>query len=138
MEITVDTGIREFSLGGKVSVWFNPSDVAFAERIFEAFKTLEDKQNEYTTRLNNIGEDPEIFSFGREVDAEMRERVNSIFGKDVVTPLIGDCNIYALAGGLPIWANLLTAVLDVMDETVQAEAKKSKQRVEKYTKKYHK
>lgn len=138
MEITVDTGIREFSLGGKVSVWFNPSDVAFAERIFEAFKTLEDKQNEYTTRLKNIGEDPEIFSFGREVDTEMRERVNSIFGKDVVTPLIGDCNIYALAGGLPIWANLLTAVLDVMDETVQAEAKKSKQRVEKYTKKYHK
>lgn len=138
MEITVDTGIREYSLGGKVSVWFNPSDVAFAERIFDAFKTLEDKQNEYTEKLQKIGEDPEIFVFGHEIDNEMRERVNSIFGKDVVTPLIGDCNIYALAGGLPIWANLLTAVLDVMDETVQAETKKSKQRVDKYTKKYHK
>ena len=138
MEITVDTGIREFNLGGKVSVWFNPSDVFFAERIFEAFRTLEDKQNEYTDRLRNIGEDPKIFQFGHELDKDMRERVNSIFGQDVVTPLIGDCNVYALAGGLPIWANILTAVLDVMDDTVKEETKKSKQRVGKYTNKYHK
>lgn len=138
MEISVNTGIKEFNLAGKVSVFFNPSDVTFAKKIYDVFMALEDKQREYIDRLKEVGEEPEIFAIGHEMDAEMRELINGIFGIDVITPLIGDCNVYALADGLPIWANLLTAILDVMDETVKEETQKSKQRVEKYTSKYHK
>lgn len=138
MEINVNTGVKEFNLAGKVSVFFNPSDITFAQRIYETFMALEEKQNAYIERIKEIGEDPEIFVIGAEMDAEMREIINGIFKTDVITPLIGDCNVYALADGLPIWANLLTAILDVMDETVKEETQKSKQRIDKYTKKYHK
>jgi len=138
MEISVNTGIKEFSLADKVSVFFNPSDTSFAQKIFDVFMALEDKQNEYIERIKEIGENPEIFTVGKEMDAEMRGAINGIFGIDVITPLIGDCNVYALADGMPIWANLLTAVIDVMDETVKAETKKSKEKIDKYTKKYHK
>lgn len=138
MEITVDTGVKEFNIGGKVSVYFNPSDATFAQRIYDTFKDLETKQDEYIDKLEHIEEVPDILAFGKELDEEMRMKLNTVFGTDVVTPLIGDCNVYALAGGYPIWANLLTAVLNAMDETVKKETQKSKQKIEKYTNKYAK
>ena len=44
----------------------------------------------------------------------------------------------ALSGGLPLWANLLLAIMDEMDESVSREIKLSDERLAKYTKKYHK
>lgn len=46
--------------------------------------------------------------------------------------------MYALAEGLPLWANLLFAIMDEMDETVMREKKAMNPRIAKYTKKYHK
>ena len=67
----------------------------------------------------------------------MRDIINGLFGKDVCTLLVGDINIYARADGLPLWANLILAVMDVMEVTAQAEDKAAQKRIEKYTKKYH-
>lgn len=137
MDIQINTGAKEFNLGGKVSVWFNPTDMAFAQRIYDTFAGLEEQQNKYTEMLRNADEDASVFVIGQEMDKEMRDAVNGVFGVDVVTPLIGDMNVYAFADGLPIWANILMAVLDTMSDTVKEETKRSKQRIDKYTKKYH-
>ena len=67
----------------------------------------------------------------------MKETINGIFGKDVMTPLIGDMSAYAMADGLPVWANIILAIIDVMDASITEEAKKSATRIDKYTKKYH-
>lgn len=137
MDIAFETGLQEFNLAGKVTVQFNPADVTFAEKIYTAFKALEDKQDGYRKEIEAVKEPIEVFKIAHRLDTEMRDILNGLFGKDIVTPLIGDCNVYALADGLPIWANILMAVIDVMDESVSAATKRSKQRIDKYTKKYH-
>ena len=137
MDIQVNTGLQKFNLGGKVVVEFNPTDMAFAEKIYKTFEELDKKQQEYKDRIPTL-EDEQIFEFGREIDGEMRTAINNLFGIDVMTPLIGDMNVYALADGLPIWANIILAVMDTMEVQITDEQKKSQARINKYTKKYHK
>ena len=74
----------------------------------------------------------------RKLDGEMREIINDVFEFDVCSGLFGELNVYALAEGLPLWANLLFAIMDEMDETVMREKKAMNPRIAKYTKKYHK
>ena len=45
-------------------------------------------------------------------------------------------SIYAIADGLPIWANLMLAIIDEFDASFVAEKKKTNPRIQKYTKKY--
>lgn len=135
MDIKFESGVKEYNLGGKVTVEFNPTDVGFANKMFDAFSALDAKTEEYQKRINENKAD--VFSISRDMDAEMRDIINGLFGKDVCTPLIGDINIYARADGLPLWANLILAVMDVMEVTAQAEDKAAQKRIDKYTKKYH-
>lgn len=135
MDIKFESGVKEYNLGGKVTVEFNPTDVGFANKMFDAFSALDAKTEEYQKRINENKAD--VFAISRDMDAEMRDIINGLFGKDVCTPLIGDINIYARADGLPLWANLILAVMDVMEVTAQAEDKAAQKRIDKYTKKYH-
>lgn len=45
-------------------------------------------------------------------------------------------NVYALSDGLPLWVNLLMAVIDLMDDTFTAEKEKGDPRLAKYREKY--
>lgn len=45
-------------------------------------------------------------------------------------------NVYALADGLPLWMNLLLAVVDLIDEKTAAETESVNPRLEKYLAKY--
>ena len=137
MEIKINTGVQKYNLGGKVEVEFNPTDATFAEKIYTTFEELEKKQQEYSDEIKNVT-DERIFDIGRRIDGEMRTAINNLFGLDVMTPLLGEMNAYAMADGLPVWANIILAIIDVMDESAIAEQKKSTARINKYTKKYHK
>ncbi len=137
-ELNFATGLEEFSLNGKCSVVFNPTDPNFAERLFNTFDDLDEKQERYRARIDKTADKAEIFRIGREMDAEMRERVNAVFGTDICTPLIGSMNIYALADGMPAWANLLLTIMDEVDTTFAREQKATNPRIKKYTEKYKK
>lgn len=137
MDIKFESGLKEFNLGGKVTVEFNPTDVNFAQKMYDTFSTLDERTEAYYARLKEKDASDSVFQISREMDAEMREVINGLFGKDVCTPLIGDLNIYARANGLPLWANLILAVMDVMEVSVSEEDKIAQKRIEKYTKKYH-
>ena len=45
--LSFETGQVTYSLNGASEVRFNPTDSAFAQRLFEAFETLEQKQEDY-------------------------------------------------------------------------------------------
>lgn len=47
-------------------------------------------------------------------------------------------NVYALADGLPVWMNLMLAVLDVVDAKLAQENERANPRLEKYLAKYRK
>lgn len=136
--LLIETGVVTYNLNDQCTVSFNPTDTFFAERLFEGFSTLDRKQQEYRNADTERTENVDVFKLARERDGEMREIINHVFEQDVCTPVFGSMNVYALADGLPLWANLMLAVIDKMDEALTKERKAMNPRVEKYTRKYHK
>ena len=43
-KVIIDSGVQEYSLNDKCSVFFNPADTEFADRIYTAFEELRKKQ----------------------------------------------------------------------------------------------
>lgn len=136
-ELNFDSGLVTYSLNGKIEVSFNPTDSNFVERLYAAFEELNKKQEGYKAQVEKLADKREIFDFARERDAEMRGIIDGVFGAPVSDSIFGDMNVYAVAGGLPVWCNLMLAVMDEIDTTVSREQKATNPRIVKYTKKYH-
>lgn len=136
-ELVFNDGLVTYNLNGKYQLTINPTDAALAGRLYETFYALDEKQAAYDAEVKKA-EGREIFEIARRRDAEMREMVDGVLGAGVCEALFGDMNVYAMADGLPVWANLLLAILDEMDTGMTAEQKKTDNRLAKYTAKYNK
>lgn len=137
-ELKFDTGLVTFSLNGVCDVSFNPTDSAFVQRLFDAFNTLDRKQEAYKAEIEKMSDKVKIFEIAKERDREMREILDGIFEAPVCDVLFGSMNVYALADGLPVWCNLMFAVMDEIDTSFAREQKATNARITKYTAKYHK
>lgn len=137
-ELKIESGIKEYDLNGKVTVLFNPTDTMFIERCFDTFSSLDDIQTSFQEKVTQATDNATLFTVAKEMDAEIRGKINALFGFDVCTPLLGDMSICALAGGLPIWANIMLAMIDEMDGSFANEKKQRNPRLDKYIKKYKK
>ena len=135
-ELKIEPGVVEYNLGGKVTVEFSPTDMNFVEKAINALMRGLKKQDDIEAEIKET--DPEsIFEYARSRDKEMRELVNDLFGKDVCTPLFGTMNTFARDKGLPLWCNVIMAVVDECVDNLPDEGKACKARIEKYTNKYH-
>lgn len=141
--IKFDTGIREFNILGVVTVSFCPTDLNFAETVFQALEDIGNYYSDYQEKSEKISQNPddnaankEMFELGREADQTIRERINSLFGKDICTPTIGYGSILSPAGGFPIWANIIFMLIDLFDDELVKEKEKTNPRIKKYTEKY--
>ena len=137
-DLNISTGLKEYNINGKCVVCFNPTDPAFINKIFDAFNKLDEKHDEYSKAISGEEDGKKLFEIARSMDREMRETINGVFGCDVCTPVFGDMSVYAAADGLPLWANLLLAIIDEMDDSFAREKKATNPRIEKYTKKFTK
>lgn len=136
-ELKFDSGVETFDLNGKIQISFNPTDPNFVERIYNAFEELDKKQETYKRKVEETSDNKEVFEFVRERDAEMRAIIDSVFEAPVSEAVFGEMNVYSLSGGLPVWCNLMLAVMEEIDDRVTREQKAKNPMVEKYTKKYH-
>lgn len=141
--ILIDSGVVTKTLrttdGKECSFSFNPLDMAFSRKLFTAFEKLDAKQEKYKEEVQKNADKKEIFDIGEKMNADMRDIINDdVFGFDICGELFGGMNIYALANGLPVWANLLFAMVDETDNAYAREQKLTNPRIAKYTKKYHK
>lgn len=136
-ELSFDSGLVTYSLNGKCEVTFNPTDSNFVSRLYSAFEELDKKQESYKEQIEKISGKKEIFDFARERDVEMRGIIDGVFDSRVSDEVFGNMNVYALAGGLPVWANLMLAVMDEIDTSFSREQKATNPRIAKYQKKYH-
>ncbi|MBR4474670.1 MAG: hypothetical protein IKS55_13685 [Oscillospiraceae bacterium] len=134
--LTFDNGIEEYDLDGKVTVKFNPTDVAFLEKLSDSFQVLDLIQEEVKLSQEEITDEKDVFNLAKNLDLKMRDIINALFGQDVCTPLFGEMNLFASAGGLPVWANLMLAIADEVQNSMQGELKKREARIRKYTEKY--
>lgn len=136
--ITFDTGVVSFDLNGKMTIAFNPTDSVIVEKIYNTFEELDKKQDAYKAEIEKCGNKREIFNIARRRDQEMRAIIDDLFGKPICDDLFGNMNIYALADGLPVWCNLMLAVIDQIDTTFSREQKATNPRVAKYAAKWKK
>ena len=135
-ELSIGTGVVTYSLNGACEVSFNPTDSVFIEKLFNAFDTLDKRQESYKDEVSKNADKRELFVIARKMDGEMREIINDVFDEDVCSALFGDMNVYALSDGLPVWANLMLTIMDEIDTTFAREQKATNPRISKYTKKY--
>ena len=136
-ELVFDTGLVTFNINGTCEVAFNPTDSEFVKRLFDAFDALDKKQDSYKAEIEKIGDNKQIFEIARRRDEEMRSIIDGVFESHVSEAVFGSMNVYALAGGLPVWANLFFAVMDEIDTAFAKETKATDARIKKYTEKYH-
>lgn len=136
-ELVFDTGLVTFKINGVFEVSFNPTDSEFVNRLFDAFDTLDKKQEAHKAEIEKIADKKQIFQIARQRDKEMREIIDSVFEAPVSDAVFGSMNVYALANGLPVWCNLMLAVMDEVDTTFAREQKFTDARIKKYTEKYH-
>lgn len=138
--IIIDNGIVTKTLktttGETCEVCFNPADPTFADKLYTAFTNLKKKQDEREITTAGMN-DSEKFDWFRKQDAEMRETIDGVFEKPVCEALFGSVNMYASAGGTPVWMNLMLAIMDEMDESIKREKAFHSEKLAKYTKKYH-
>lgn len=137
-ELKFETGLVEYVLNGSAKVTFNPTDSVFVERLFNAFDELDKKQETYKAEVEAAKGNREIFDVARRRDEEMRAMIDEVFGQPVCEALFGGMNVYAMADGLPVWANLMLCVMDEVDTSFAREQKQTNSRIAKYTAKYHK
>lgn len=135
-ELSFDSGLQEYRFNDKCTLYFNPADPAFADRIYTAFDALKEKQEKRSVDAEKLTP-KEAFAYLRQLDAEMREVINGVFEQEVCTPLLGSMSLYAMAGGSPVWMNFMLTIIDELDESIKREKAFHSEKLSKYTKKYH-
>lgn len=134
--INISTGLVSYNINGVCEIAFNPTDATFASKLYEAFDKLDRQQDDYKARIEKVANTKAIFEVARELDAEMRVTIDDALGEGVANAIFKDMNVYALADGLPVWANLFLAVMDEIDSGYAVEQKKTSPRLDKYISKY--
>ena len=135
--LSFQDGLEDYLLAGKVAVSFNPTDASFLERLAELFSSLDALQEEVSA-LQETTPEEEVFPLAKSLDGRMRELLDGFFGQPVCGPLFGSMNLFASAGGLPVWANLLLALTEEVESAMQGELSAREARIAKYTAKYKK
>ena len=130
-------GLEEYSLNGRVTVRFNPTDASFLERLAELFSRLDALQEEVSALQDSTPEE-EVFPLAKSLDVRMRDLLDGFFGQPVCEPLFGSMNLFASSGGLPVWANLMLALTDEVQSAVQGELAAREKGIAKYVEKHQK
>ena len=139
-ELKFSDGLEEYSLNGRVTVRFNPTDASFLEKLTSLFSSLDALQEEVSSLQASIPEDDDsaVLALARDLDGRMRALLDDFFGEPVCGALFGSMNLFASANGLPVWANLLLALTEEVEGAMQGELTAREKRIAKYTAKYKK
>lgn len=135
-----DDGYKEFSINGDESrvIRFNPRDFAILERIKEAYDMIEEASKvTEDVQLKADGSPVEMLGSAADIvkqfDDTVKKAVNHIFNSDVSTAVFGKQSPLSLIGGSPLYERFLETVIPVIRKEVEAESKKSRERISKYT-----
>lgn len=125
--ITLDTGVKEYEING-YTAHFNPTDESFIARVEKAFESLDGLQDQLK----------ESKDFGAFVgmDESMRGIIDGILGDGAADTIFPGVNCYSLSGGLPLWLNLMYAIIDEISDACDSEFGKTDERMKHYNAKY--
>lgn len=130
--INFNNGFKEYTINNDENkkIRFNPSDFGMLGRIERATNEIEKIGKKY----EDIDvKDENAAALIDECDKEIRKQINFIFNNDICSTLFGTSNCVSLCGGQPVYMNFMDAVLPVLQKDIEAEKKKSDEKIKKYT-----
>lgn len=103
---------KTLDINGKITISIDPDSQEFADRVFAALSAM-DKQNTdlLKTLRNSPTPDYKVFL---DANTTIREQIDDLFGVPVCATLFGENAICALAGGAPLWFNLMEGVIGAL------------------------
>lgn len=128
--IEFEKGLVEYDIGGALTVRFNPTDEGFIAKIEDTFASLDGLQE-------RLAEDGSFSQFG-ELDAQMRAKVDGLLGDGAADALFEGMNCFAIADGLPVWLNLMLALMDEVSDACEREFGRTDARFGEHKAKYQK
>ena len=121
---------KTYSVNGGAEISFNPSDINFANRVYDLLKKLEERQKEKPP-----ADIMDVFEAARIRDEQMRSDIDAVFGAGTSEKIFGSTNVFSPSGGIPLCMHFIMAVIDEIDAASEKETKFSPA-VEAYMKKY--
>ena len=126
------SALKTYAINGDESnvIKVNTADVGIFERAAKSKKFLADIKNK-AQEIKNGGGKTAIDTIS-ELDKQVREQLNYIFGTDVSTPAFGTMNSLTFVDGVPVFVGFLNALLDEVTADITAEQKKAEKSIAKY------
>lgn len=133
-QLNINTGVVGYTVNDSCEIFFNPANPEFAGKVVKAFQKCTEISQ--TAKAGQDMQIEELLTLSKSMDTAIRAEIDAAFGEPVCDKVFGHTNALSLAGGLPVWANFLMAVIDEIDRHIPEEQKKSSPAVQKYIKKH--
>lgn len=135
--IVFDEGYKEFNINGDPSrtINFNPADASIIERLNNVRKEIGQKVAELDSMKSEGDELGDYAKIVEEANKLVKDMINSIFNADVADVVFGKQSPLSNVNGKTLAERFLTAVVPIIQAEIDEQEKKSRTKVEKYTKK---
>ncbi|UWP66967.1 hypothetical protein NQ490_08395 [Subdoligranulum variabile] len=124
-QLTIDTGVEEFSVNGHGVLRFNPADPNLYHRFFDAGKTLSALDKELEEKVAALPDGPESAEAGlallAEYDGRIKALLTGIFGaENDFDRVLGGVNLAGVGtNGKRVVQNLLEALTPILQQGAQ-------------------
>jgi|GEM_PF-674698 len=141
--LNLDIGLKTFDINGdpERAISFPPSDSVFISRLYDGFEKIEDYHQTLQKELTEAEGTPEVLDIGREADNAIKAILNGMFSdyNDNASDIVfGKLSSVGVAGGVPLWAGLIIAVLEECDGYAVKQSTITNPRLKKLLAKYKK
>lgn len=146
--------IKDISLSSKKSfridgdnnrmIYLDTSDMNIAVRLEETYLDIQKLAVDATDRMASVKEITEDDTSGlselasvlKDIDKQMREKVNYIFASDICDTCVPDGNMFDVTNGEFRYEHLIDVISTLYANNFRQEFKKMQERVKKHTAKY--
>lgn len=135
-DLNFNTGLKTYTVNGRGEITFNPADDELARRIYKALDTLQNKSEEYSKAIEQAQNTTKVFDVTSDINKEIRSLIDSVFDQPVSDIVFGNMSANAFSDGEPLWLKFLLMIIDELEGAYAREQKKTKSKIDKYTKKY--
>lgn len=135
--LNFDTGLKTYDINGVCEIQLNPTDSLLTSRLLSLVSRLDEKREQYARDIENA-EIENVFDIASKFEADVRTEIDAALGAPVCEAVFGSMSVMSMANGLPVFCNLVFAILDEVDAGWERETAKTNARIAKYTAKYNK
>lgn len=122
---------------GEIEVAFNPTDVFFLERVYDACEKIAAKADEREREPEPTGNANRWETYHR-FDEEVRAVLDELLNAPVCDTCFSGCWMFAYNGDVPLWLSIVLWIADEMYDAGMSAENRAMRRIRQYENKYTK